>query len=130
MHLSFQHTQGNFERGDKVILSPGRLDPCRFSEFTRSSYIPEPVKEKPLRQQSRDKAKNSSKQCNGFQKIVKGNDVTIVESSIYVADESTRDSQQRNASDGSLEQLRENRNVYDRVYILNCLFLDYLCCHK
>ncbi|XP_028404528.1 uncharacterized protein LOC114527115 isoform X2 [Dendronephthya gigantea] len=109
-----QRTQDNFERSDREILSPRRLDPCRFSEFTKSSYIPETVKEKPLRQQSRDKAKNPPRQYNGYQKIVKETDVTIVESSIYVEEENTRNSQQRNASDDSFEPLRKNKNVHDR----------------
>lgn len=58
---------------------------------------------------------NSSLEHNGIEKNARQNDVRILESSNYVSDERTRNTQQTNVSYDPLEPLRKNRNVRDRV---------------
>ncbi|CAB4016234.1 Hypothetical predicted protein, partial [Paramuricea clavata] len=109
-----EDNQDNFEPDDKEILSPRRLDPGRFSQFTKSSYISDPTRDKPLREQFRGRTMNSSLEHNGIEKNARQNDVRILESSNYVSDERTRNTQQTNVSYDPLEPLRKNRNVHDR----------------
>ena len=121
--FQFQENQENLERDDKEVLSPRRLHPGRFSQLTKSSYIPEAaVKEGPSRQQSRDGKIKSSYQYNGIDKFEKENSFRSVESSNYVSNERTRNGEEKyHTSYDPLEPLRKNRNV-DRVKSFTCLF--------
>lgn len=111
----FQYDRENFDRGDKEILSPKRLDPDRFSEFTKSSYIPEPAKEVLSWQLPQDRTTNSSQQYNGIEKFDRQKDIKIVESSNYIPEERRKNKQAKNLSYDPLEPLRKNRNFHDRV---------------
>ena len=111
-YINLQYNQDNFERGGKVILSPRRLDPNLFSQFTKSSYIPELNKGKPLRQQSTDKTMNSHQQYNG---IERRSDVGFAESSNYAPNERTKNTPEKNVSYDPLEPLRKNRHMHDQV---------------
>lgn len=114
--FQFQENQENLERDDNEVLSPRRLHPDRFSQFTKSSYIPEPtVIEGPSRQQSKDGKMKSSYQYNGIDKFEKENGIRSIESSSYVSNERTRNDEEKYyTSYDPLEPLRKNRNV-DRV---------------
>lgn len=114
----FQDNQENFGPDDKGVLSPRRLHPERFSQFTKSSYIPEPaIRETSLKQQSRDGMMKSSYQYNGIDKYEKENNIRSVESSNYVSKEQARNEEENNhVSYDPLEPLRKNRNP-ERVSI-------------
>lgn len=108
-----QDHQDMVGRTEKEVLSPGRLDSTRFSEFTKSSYVPQPAQRQISIERSPGYVKYSAEETDDVERNKREINVTVMEKkNKSIPEQHTARFQIKNDWD---EPVKQNRNSYERV---------------